>query len=95
MDTKNHFKCTDCAHARNGGAVGTFFARLFRIEFGWRCSLVTVKGEFDPVVGAQRPDTFMMCEFERGSYGKCGPDASNWTPRRKQDLFRLLARKEA
>jgi hypothetical protein len=94
MDTKNHLKCTDCAHVRNGGPINTFFARLARMQYGWQCGLVSVKGEFNPVNGVQEPDTFMMCGVERGQYGRCGPRAVNWTPRRKQDLFKLLARKE-
>ena len=95
MDTKNYLKCTDCAHARCGGPVNTFLARLTGIQYGWQCGLVPVKGEFNPVTGTQEPDSFMLCASERGKYGQCGADARNWAPRRKQDLFKLLARKEA
>jgi hypothetical protein len=44
------------------------------------------------VTGAQEPDQYQMCSVERGVYGECGNDARHWTPRRRQDLFRMLSR---
>jgi hypothetical protein len=94
LDT-DYLKCTDCAHARCGGTVNTFLARVINIQWGWTCQLYRESGSFNAATGHQLPDTQMSCNIARGKYGECGPDARKWTPHRKQDLFRLLARKES
>jgi hypothetical protein len=50
---------------------------------------------FNAATGHQTPDTQLSCNIARHKHGECGPNAVKWTPRRKQDLFKLLARKEA
>lgn len=91
----DYLKCTDCAHARCGGTVNTFLARVINTQWGWTCQLYGEPGTFNAATGHQSPGTQMSCNLARGRHGECGPDGDNWTPRRKQDLFRLLARKES
>jgi hypothetical protein len=95
MDTKDYLKCTDCAHARCGGPINTFLARLSKSNWGWTCQLYVEPGTFNAATGHQTPDTQLSCNIARHKHGECGPNAVKWTPRRKQDLFKLLARKEA
>ena len=87
-----NFACIDCVHAVQGGVVNTFLARLTGERHGWQCRRVVEPGKFNRITGAQEPDQYQMCTVERGVYGECGNDAQHWTPRRRQDLFRLLSR---
>lgn len=89
--TDQNLACVDCVYSQCGGPVNTFFARLTDIKHGWQCRLVPVPGNFDRVTGTQEPDQYQMCWVER-ERGECGNDARHWTPRRRQDLFRLLGR---
>lgn len=90
--TDQYLACLDCVHARCGGPVNTFVARLTGVQYGWQCRRVQVPGEFNRVTGVQEPDQYQMCSVERSKYGECGETARHWTPRRRQDLFRLLSR---
>jgi hypothetical protein len=90
--TSQYLACPDCVHAQCGGAVNTFLARLTGTKYGWQCRRVIEPGHFNRVTGVQEPDQYQMCSVERGTYGECGGNARHWTPRRRQDLFRLLSR---
>jgi hypothetical protein len=90
--TSQYLACTDCVHAVQGGVVNTFLARVTGTKHGWQCRRVVEPGSFNRVTGTQEPDQYQMCSVERGTYGECGGNARHWTPRRRQDLFRLLSR---
>lgn len=48
---------------------------------------------FNPVTGyKQRKPNYKSAWDERGRSGDCGPQAKNWTPKHKRDLFKLLKR---
>ena len=87
-----YLACPDCVYAQCGGAVNTFLARLTGVQYGWQCRRVIEPGSFNRATGTQEPDQYQLCAVERGKYGECGVDAKHWTPRRRQDLFRLLRR---
>jgi hypothetical protein len=90
--TNQYLACTDCVHAVQGGVVNTFLARVTGARHGWQCRRVPLPSEFNRVTGTQEPDQYQMCSVERGKYGECSENALHWTPRRRQDLFRLLSR---
>ena len=90
--TSQYLACTDCVYSQCGGPINTFFARLTDTKHGWQCRRVMEPGYFNRVTGTQEPDQYQMCSVERGKHGECGIDARYWTPRRRQDLFRLLGR---
>lgn len=49
--------------------------------------------DYNPVTGSKKlPPEYKTCREERGLSGECGRDAKYWTPKHKQDLFKLLKR---
>ena len=81
-----------CKNCRNN--ISSWMVRNFSDSAFWRCG---IEGnyepkEFNPVDGKTRGGYYKSCSLARGKYGLCGPDATQWTPRRKLDLFILLKR---
>ena len=53
------------------------------------------ESKFSPVVGYRdKKPIYQRCCNERDgfTYTKCGPEAKFWSPKKKKDLFKLLAR---
>lgn len=53
------------------------------------------KSKFSPVIGyLDKNPTLRRCEEEREGFDhrRCGPNAKHWSPKKKKDLFKLLAR---
>ena len=52
-----------------------------------------VEIDFNPVTGSKTlPADYKNCYSERGYSGECGKEAKYWSPKHKNDLFKLLKR---
>ena len=50
--------------------------------------------DFNPVMGGKlsKPDYKDCMQERRDKHGICGPEAKQWSPKHKKDLFKLLMR---
>ena len=90
--------CKDCIHATRGITFGDKVGSWIfdpTAEFLKCKRSVHAKTEYNPVNGktTTKVDT-AYCSTERKftSNGECGPDGTHWSPRKKQDLFKLIKR---
>ena len=91
--------CKSCIHSRIS-AFSKYGSYLFNWsapkEFHYKCAkaLEPAHEIVDPVIGHFRvPATMPYCSIERGySSSDCGPDAKNWSPKNKKDLFKMLTK---
>lgn len=93
------YLCKECVHSRVG-IIPRICSRLFEFKspdsIWYECSRnYTAKSEsqLDPVNGklVSKAKDMPSCSAER-KYGNCGIDAKYWTPKRKTDLFKYLAK---
>lgn len=78
--------CKDCAHA----ILPAWPRRLlFGIDSAL-CSKDYVQPKFNPVTGETRPGYHVSAGATRIDPRICGPEATAWSPRHKEDLFKLI-----
>ena len=96
MATDNTYLCKDCIHSHiSPFAYLSYIFELKEPQSHWYKCSKTFKDEHevaDPVIGPKnvKPE-LSYCEIER-KYGNCGPDAKNWVPKKKKDLFKMLTK---
>ena len=96
--SKEQVICADCVHAVRGLTIQERIASWIfdpTAKFVKCAHSAKVTTEYDPVTGKTTTDTKLSyCSTERKfvSNGECGPDGVFWTPRKKEDLFKLMKR---
>jgi hypothetical protein len=88
--------CKDCMFGKMdvsdtiftlGGIVGV-------TDIMFKCTKTAKSAQVitDPVIGHKKVKPEMsFCSVER-KYGDCGPNAKNWIPKHKKDLFKMLTK---
>ena len=79
--------CQHCQHNNSG-----FISRYFGGSIWWTCDLRYTEPKYNPVDGKTSKGYFKDCSVNRSNEDVCGRNATQWKPRRKQDLFILLKR---
>ena len=94
MPINADFACKDCKHSFT--SLGDkIFSLGFLQSHHYKCikSFVPAHDEMDPVVGKKRvPKEYKSCAVSRINRDICGPDAKNWSPKHKKDLFKMLTK---
>ena len=80
--------CQDCVHNR-----ASWLSRTFKTNtWSWKCSLTYNEPKYNPVDGSTSAGYYDSCGVARIKSGVCGPDAKEWKPRSKKNLFIYLKR---
>jgi len=77
--------CIDCKHNR-----ASWLDRFVKNQLAFECELDWVEPRFNPVIGVEKKGYYHSCSATRIDDKICGPDAKAWTPREKNDLFKLI-----
>lgn len=91
------FACIDCKHAFNGVPFMTSVARVLKIDFGWKCGHAQSfkQGRFDAITGRTAKPDYDHCFIRRMTGEGCGPEASQWVPVNRRDIFKLITKDQA
>jgi hypothetical protein len=90
--SEKQFACIDCKHAFNTMRVITPLARILKMDAGWKCGHPEAlkAGRFDNVKGRTSKLDYEYCSIRR-MYGEgCGPEAEQWMPLNRRDIFKLI-----
>ena len=96
----SEYLCKDCIHSRisSFGKYGSYILELSAPKGHWyKCSKSYKNSRIinDPVVGSSEIKGSMdYCSVARLAGGVCGPNAKQWAPKKKKDLFKMLTKEE-
>jgi hypothetical protein len=87
--------CKDCVHSFV--PIRDLYDYWINGHYSMLCKKTAEMDEskFSPVVGyLDKNPIYRRCavERERFTHTACGPSAKHWSPKKKKDLFKLLAR---
>lgn len=81
---KQPLLCKDCIH------------RTFSwVYLDYQCNRAAHREKIDLVTGKKITSTLFDCSYQRRDNqvrDVCGPEGKYWTPKKKKDLFKILAR---